>query len=306
MKVVLGLISVLVVIVLVAILVQEWRYLSIRRNLAGDRQALFHSGEVFHVVSLLKLARDQELLRGVRDFVDGVQKAGAEVVYAGKTVINGRTSSQLPPDDWEAFVITQYPSRAAWDSASASTDRRDLKSRFANVYSLGMKRSAGVNLVLPAVLLGKRVSQIVRREPTRYPFKQVPGLEEAMAKAPPEARERMDTFATVLGENLEYGREGMVIFNFAKDGTSDERKANAGYGGEMFALFAEAGAGPMHIGESVTLEGEADFDQVIIVYYPGVEFFGEMITSEFYQGIFPGKQLGDDLSSLTVPILPHL
>jgi uncharacterized protein (DUF1330 family) len=98
----------------------------------------------------------------------------------------------------------------------------------------------------------------------------------------------------------------MVIFNFAKDGTSDERKANAGYGGEMFALFAEAGAGPMHIGESVTLEGDADFDQVIIVYYPGVEFFGEMITSEFYQGIFPGKQLGDDLSSLTVPILPHL
>ena len=127
-----------------------------------------------------------------------------------------------------------------------------------------------------------------------------------MAKAPREARERMDTFATVLGENLEYGREGMVIFNFAKRGTSEQRKANAGYGGEMFALFAEAGAGPMHFGESVTLEGDADFDQIIIVFYPGVEFFGEMITSEFYQGIFPGKQLGDDLSTLTVPILSHL
>jgi hypothetical protein len=54
MKVVLGLISVLVLIVLVAILAQESRYLSIRRNLAGDRQALFHSGEALHVVSLLK------------------------------------------------------------------------------------------------------------------------------------------------------------------------------------------------------------------------------------------------------------
>lgn len=306
MKVLFGLIAVLVVIVLVAIVVQELRYLGIRRNLAGDRQSLFHSGEVFHVVSLLKLSPGQQLLSGVRDFVDSAQSDGAEVVYAGKTVINGRTSSQLPPDDWEAFVITQYPSRAAWDAASTSIDRRNLESRFANVYSLGMKRSAGVNLALPAILLGQRVSQLVRREPPRYPFKPVPGLDEALAKAPPEARESMDTFANVLRENLEYGREGMVIFNFAKDGTPEERKANAGYGGEMFALFAEAGAGPMHLGKAVTLEGEADFDQVIIVFYPGVGFFGDMIRSEFYQGIFPGKQLGDDLSSLTVPILPHL
>ena len=306
MKIIFGLIAVMVLVVLLAVIIQEFRYLSIRRNLAGDRQPLFHSGKVFHVVSVLKLAPDQELLSGVREFVDGVQKGGAEVVYAGKTVINGRTSSQLPPDDWEAFVITQYPDRAAWDAVSTSEERRELESRFTNVYSLGMKRSAGINLALPALLLGRRVSQFVRREPMRYPFKKVPGLEEALTQAPPEARERMETFATVIRENLEYGRDGMVIFNFAKNGTSDQREANAGYGGEMFALFAEVGAGPTHIGEAVTLEGEADFDQVIIVYYPGVEFFGEMITSEFYQGIFPGKQLGDDLSSLTVPILPHL
>ncbi len=247
------------------------------------------------------------MLIAVRDFVAGVEKDdGAEVVYAGKTVINGRTSSQLPPEDWEAFVITQYPDRAAWDAASASEERSRLESRFAKVYSLGMKRSAGINLALPALLLARRVSQIARREPARYPFTPVPGLEAALDQAPPEARERMETFATALRENLEYGRDGMVIFNFAKNGTSEQRKANAGYGGEMFALFAEVGAGPMHVGESVTLEGEADFDQVIIVYYPGVEFFDEMMTSEFYQSIFPGKQLGDDLSSLTVPILPHL
>ena len=55
MKVLLGLISILVVIVLVAVVFQEWRYLRTRRNLAGDRQSLFHSGSAFHVVSLLKL-----------------------------------------------------------------------------------------------------------------------------------------------------------------------------------------------------------------------------------------------------------
>ena len=92
----------------------------------------------------------------------------------------------------------------------------------------------------------------------------------------------------------------MVIFDFAKNRSPEQRKANATYGGEMFALFAEVGAGPMHFGKAVTLEGAADFDQVIIVFYPGVEFFGEMIVSQFYQGIFSGKQLGDDISSLTV------
>ena len=307
MKLIFGLIAFVTLLIFLAVLLQEFRYLRIRRNLAGDRQALFHSGERFHVVSALKLTPEQTLLSAVRDFVNGVEKdEGAEVVYAGQTVINGRTSSQLPDHDWEAFVITQYPNRTAWEETSASPSRRELESHFTQVYSLGMKRSAGLNLGIPALLLARRVSQIARREPARYPFTPVPGLKVALAQAPAEDRKRMETFAAALQENLEYGRDGMVIFNFAKNGTSEERKANADYGGEMFALFAEVGAGPMHLGKSVTLEGEADFDQVIIVHYPGVEFFGEMMTSGFYQGIFPGKQLGDDLSSLTVPILPYL
>ncbi len=302
MTILLGVIAVVVAIVLVAVVVQELRYLSIRRNLAGDRQSLFHSGSVFHVVSLLKLGPGQELLSGVRDFVESVEQDGAQVVYAGKTVINGRTSSQLPPDDWEAFVVTQYPNRAAWDKAAASVQYRDLSARFASIYSLGMKRSAALNLVIPAALLRQRIAQIVRREPRRYPFKPSPLL----SQAPPEARAPLKVFEEVIQANLEYGREGMVIVNFAKGGTREQRRANAGYGGEMFNLFAETGAGPTHMGKAVTLEGTADFDQVIIVFYPGVEFFGEMIKSQFYTGIFGGKQLGDDLSSLTVPILPHL
>ena len=302
MKVLLSLIAAVVVVALVAVLLQEWRYLRIRRDLAGDQQSLFHSSSVFHVVSLLKLAPGQELLDGVRDYVNSVEKNGAQVVYAGKTVINGRTSSQLPPDDWEAFIVTQYPSREAWDKASTSAEYRDLKARFANVYSLGMQRNAALNLALPAFLLGQRVSDFVRRTPPRYPFETSPFL----SLAPPEARAQLKVFDDAIQANLEYGRKGMVIVNFAKGGTSEQRKANDGYGNEMFNLFAEVGGGPTHMGKAVTLEGDADFDQVIIVYYPGVEFFGEMIRSTFYTGIFGGKQLGDDLSSLTVPILPHL
>ena len=62
----------------------------------------------------------------------------------------------------------------------------------------------------------------------------------------------------------------------------------------------------MHMGRAVTLEGEADFDNVIIVYYPGVEYFADLVQSEFFTEIVGGKQLGDTLSSVTVPLLPHL
>jgi hypothetical protein len=84
------------------------------------------------------------------------------------------------------------------------------------------------------------------------------------------------------------------------------RAANSGYGREMLRLMAEMGNGPMHIGVAVTLEGGADFDNVVTVYYPGVEYFAEMLLSEFFTRIVGGKQLGDSQSSPPVPLLPRL
>ena len=98
----------------------------------------------------------------------------------------------------------------------------------------------------------------------------------------------------------------VVVLNFIKNGSAEQREANSGYGSEMFGLMAEMGNGPTHVGAAVTLEGEADFDNVVIVYYAGVEYFAEMLQSEFFTGIVGGKQLGDTLSSPTVPLLPHL
>lgn len=302
MKMVFVALLVLAALAVVAVVGQEVRYLKIRRDLAKDRQALFHPDAVFHVATFVKLAPGQDVLDGVRGFVEGVEAGGAEVVYAGKVLINGRVSKQLPTDDWEAFVLAQYPSREAWDAAEASSAHQALLSPFINTYSLGMNRVAAANLAIPVFLLGKRISQLVRGEPSRYPFTPV----ELPAEIPAEGRERLEEFGRRLRAGAEYGKESLVIVNFAKQGNAEERKANAGYGGEMMAMMAETGAGPMHIGRAVTLEGDADFDQVIIVHYPGVQFFAEMVRSEFYTGIFGGKQLGDDLSTLTVPLLPHL
>ncbi len=74
----------------------------------------------------------------------------------------------------------------------------------------------------------------------------------------------------------------------------------------MVSLMAEVGHGPVHVGAAVTLEGDADFDRVVLVYYPGVKYFIDMVQSKFYTGIFGEKQLGDTLSTPTVPILHRL
>ncbi len=123
---------------------------------------------------------------------------------------------------------------------------------------------------------------------------------------PGEMRERRANLIEGLLSNREYGKDAVVVLNFIKSGSAEQRKANSGYGTEMMALMAEMGNGPTHIGKAVTLEGDADFDNVVIVYYPGVEYFAEMLQSDFFTGIVGGKQLGDTLSSPTVPLLPHL
>ncbi len=74
----------------------------------------------------------------------------------------------------------------------------------------------------------------------------------------------------------------------------------------MLGLFAAKGHGPSHMGKSVTLEGDAKFDSVGIVFYPGLDYFISLMRSKFYNGIVGGKQLGDTQAIPTVPILDRL
>ena len=116
----------------------------------------------------------------------------------------------------------------------------------------------------------------------------------------------MAAFRELIQSNVGYSRYALVIVMFAKDGTRDQRKTNSGYRAQMLGLLAEAEGGSTHLTRAVSVEVDAEFGQVIIVFYPGLEFFVERVGSDFYQGICSGKQLGDDLSSLTVPLLHQL
>ena len=181
-----------------------------------------------------------------------------------------------------------------------------VRSSFASSYALGMRRSPWFNAAIPIGLLGIRIVDIVKRRPSRYPFQPVQELDRFPQPSGPETLEQRSRLVDGLLANREYGRDAVVVLNFSKDGDAEQRDANSGYTSEMFGLMAEVGCGPTHYGKAVTLEGRAEFDRVAIVYYPGVEYFAEMVQSEFFTGIVGGKQLGDTLASPTVPLLPYL
>jgi hypothetical protein len=302
LRVVIWVVSSLLVVLLLASCVQLYRYLRTRRDVVADRQSLLHSPSAFHVATIVMLSPDQELLAAMRAFVDATEGAGGEVIYAGKVAANGLVSRQIPQQEWDAFLLAQFPSRAAYDEAAAGTGYQSARVSFAASYALGMQRWPFVNFALPVGLLGIRIRDVITLKPSGYPFEPA----QARADALPDALARRDHVVAGLLANKEYGAEAVVVLNFIKAGNAEERAANADYGFEMLRLMAEMGNGPMHLGKAVTLEGDADFDNVVIVYYPGVEYFAEMLQSQFFTGIVGDKQLGDSLASLTVPLLPQL
>lgn len=287
-----------------AMLWQHRRYLHARRDPVQDRQPLFHSSRVFHVVAFLELARGRELFESVRALRDDLEALeSVRMVYAGKVALNGQSSRQLARSfgeevQWDAIVCVQFPSREAWDRFAASGELKRALAAFERSYVHGMKRSALANLMIPQALLARRLWQIATRAPARHPFE--PASQEQW-ELPVEA----PAFERLSAER-ELGRNAAVVVNLVLPGTPEQRRADRAYVERMFGLMAEMGNGPMHMGRAVTLERDTDFRHVAIVYYPGVDYFRSMAESRFFQGIIGGKQLGDTQASITVPILGRL
>ena len=301
MKIALKIATSLLAIVLVAIAAQQYRYAKLRDDVVADRQAIFHSSSVFHVVTLLKLSAEQELLSAIGSFVDASEEAGGHAVYAGKVFQSG-SSTQVPYEDWDAFVLVQYPSQDAYETVAADPAYQEERGHFARSYAHGMQRSAAFNLLIPIVLLYKRVMDYATFTPNRYPFERV----ALQGDLPAEVRNQRALMLERLAENREYGRDAVVILNFHKEGDASERESMGNYGDAMFDLMAESGNGPVHLGSGVSIEGDASFDNVVIVYYPGVDYLAELVQSKYFIGIVGGKRLGDAMGMLSVPLLPHL
>ncbi|MHC4404195.1 MAG: hypothetical protein ACYTG0_31460 [Planctomycetota bacterium] len=282
-----------------AVVEEQQRYFSVLQNTVHDHQNQVHGPNVFHVVSALKLGKNVDLIDGMKEYKRVVEELGGELVYVGKTAFPGTSSKQLSESEWSVFAVLQLSNRQHWNELSAEGEYKRMLSAFDASYSLGFHRDSLENLGMPADLLGQRIQQTLTREPKLFPFQRV--------QSGPLASKQRDAFFEKLTADHEiFSKDAIVIVNLQKFGTAEESQANAGYSNQLRNLFAEVGHGPTHIGRAVKLDGDAEFDQVALVYYPGLQYFFDMVRSTFYMGIYGGKQLGDTLSTITVPILQLL
>ena len=296
----------LLVLALVAVLViamgwQHFRYLHWRRAIVQDHQPLLHSSSAFHVISYLRLESGADLVESLakaRETLDGA--GGSQWIYAGKVLFKGLGSSQLGESQWDAIVLSQYDSREAYDAVAQSNAHGQAFAHFAASYHHGMQRSAALNLAMPMIFLGMRVADIVKGVPVIDPYDRASDEDLAGRNLKVEGARPAIEAARAYNENA------VVVFNLARSGGAAQQEANQAYGRKMLGLFAANGHGPSHIGKSVTLEGDAEFDDVQIVYYPGLDYFISLMRSKFYNGIVGGKQLGDTQAIPTVPILNRL
>lgn len=279
---------------------QHLRYARARRDVVQDRQAPWHSTARFHVVTFVECAHDDDLRASVAGLRDSIEAAGsAQVIYAGQAAFT-MESSQIGPADWDAVVLAQYDSRGAYDVMAESAAYREALDVFVRHYSHGMQRNWLLNLLIPQGLLALRLFDLVRGQGNSADFEPAAADEKSTRLATLTER------AADLRALTEVNRDAMVVFNLIKSGDAEQEAANRAYGRRMMGRFAALGHGPVHIGRAVTLEGDAEFNQVVAVYYPGPEYFASMLESRFFNAIIDGKQLSDTQVVPTVPILPLL
>lgn len=285
-----------------AMVAQHLHYLDARRNALHDLQDVFHSSDVLHAATFLKVAPGDDLfdaMRAMRAATDAFP--GAKTVYAGKTAMNAISSSQLTEAfggqvTWDAVALLQFDDRSTYRAWREDERVQAALAGFARTYAHGMKRPPTINLMLHQVFLAWRIAQAVTFQPAVLPFE--PAVVDPVARIGWARRDQ-------LLEERALGGDAILVANLARDGAPDEVAANQDYGQAMMAVMARGGHGPMHLGAGVTLEGEATFESIIFVYYPGVQYFHDLTGSTFYAGVVGDKQLGDTQVTVTVPIL-HL
>ncbi len=296
----------LFVLALVALLVvamgwQHFRYLKWRRAVAHDHQPLLHSSSAFHVISYLRLESGGDLVESLAKARETLEGAGRnQWIYAGQVVLMGLRSSQLGEPQWDAIVLSQYDSREAYDEVARSNTHHQAFAHFDATYHHGMQRSAALNLAMPMIFLGMSVVDVLKGVPVIDPYDRASDEDLAGRNL------TMELNRPAIEAARAYNEDAAVVFNLMLSGGAAEQEANRAYGRKMAGLFAANGHGPSHMGKSVTLEGDAEFEDVNIVYYPGIDYLISLMRSKFYNGIVRGKQLGDTQAIPTVPILDRL
>ena len=286
--------------IVAAMVWQHRRYVAARRDVVQDQQRLFHARDVFHAVLFLRSAPGVDVIDAVGALKRATEPLGASWIYAGKAALIPLQSSQLQQTPWTAVALLQFPSRDAFDRAASGDAWRAALDPFEETYTHGFERSALTSVAIPQMLLAGRALQLLRGQPSHFPFEPAETLTNL-----PEA----DAWAEQLLRERELGRDAIVIVNLQRLGTREQQAADRAYAAAMFGPMAEAGYGPLHVGRAVTVEGEARFDGVAIVYYAGVQLFADMMRSAWVPADLHGqaarRHRGRDHGADPRPALAH-
>jgi hypothetical protein len=296
----LEILAVLLALMLSLMLWQQWRYLRIRRDVAQDRQRLFHATDAFHVIVFFKLRSGTKVIDTARDYTQRILSGSrARLIYAGQAAFSAATQ-QLGEREWDGVLLFQYPSRAEYEESRGSPGYSDARQLFGDSYIHGMRRNRRASGSMPLDMLRTRLKNILTGKWRIAPLK-----ESALFATAPELQAWRDR-ASRLRALHEVNRAGLVVYNLVKYSSGGHQDAVDSFGDEMLSRMAALGYGPLHIGRSVALEEFARYDRVFVVYYPSARYFADLLTSQYFPSFVGGKLLNDTLRVPTVPITERL
>lgn len=225
---------------------------------------------------------------------------GARRVYLGKVVTVAYASAQLPGLAPELALSAEFPSLEAFAAFRASLGR--AAPAFRVLASHGYTQNDWVERVGLALLnLGGWVASFV-----------LPGgfdlgarAEERMAP-PPEARAKRDKLVAALASAQVRDDEPILMWNWIRDGSPEQAAADRAYSVQMISLLGRHGGGAIHVGFAVGRSAssalDGTYDSLAAMMYPGAAFFRTMLFSRWMQINIEGKQPGDTLAVMTVPL----
>ncbi|MEM9315268.1 MAG: hypothetical protein AAGA95_11620, partial [Pseudomonadota bacterium] len=218
--------AILLVAVLATMFWQHSRYGDIRREFAQDRQSALH-GESLHILTYLTAPADLDLLAPLRALRSAAEGEGAgTLIYAGKVVRNHRESTQASDAlgrhvEWDAILLQQFDSREAYSRYLQDDDVRAALSVFPDRFAHGMHRSAVQNLLLPQLLLVRKLQRRVTFAPSIVPFEAVSGIKDA---------ESADAARSLFSAADGSGEKAIVVVNLMLEGDVAQCARNAEYG----------------------------------------------------------------------------
>ena len=281
---------------LVLVAWQYQRHLRARRHCAEDDQPLLCRPRAFHLLVYFRVPDGERVVETARQFWQRVRGAGpVRLVYAGQAVFTAG-SGQLPHNEWSGLVVLQYPSRAALEAPAVQSQLSRARELFANSYLHGMHRNTGLGLLMPLALLGIRSVDLLHGRWRWPPMEKLPAFDTFPRYD--DWRQRI----TRLRAAQTINPGGLVAWYLVRKRNPRELPGDREHSSEMLSRMAALGYGPLHIGRSQALEGDAQFDHVFAVHYPSAAYFAELVSSGFYQHILYEQYRLDSVSVPTVPV----